>query len=183
MAHRPHSRHAQQRSHRWMGAVAFSVLMVFSVSGILLGRVQSVAVEGVRGGSMAPLLRNGDAVVLAKTRAVAARDIISYRSPINPADILTRRVSAVDNTKDVVITKGDNAAKANAPFSESLVIGVARYHVAKLGYVIDFLRSPAGLVIGAYLPATIIVGLELSRLSRYYEPPVYHLPGYRIRPS
>lgn len=134
----------------------------------------------VESASMTPAVKRGDAVVLrtVKPSELSVGDIVSYRSPANQSVIITHRVVAVEQTWGLVITKGDNAQRNDRPVPMSDIIGRVDLRVAYLGAALNFLRSPAGLVVAVYLPALIIVILELKRLVQYYQRPTYRLVAY-----
>ena len=77
-----------------------------------------------------------------------------------------------------MITKGDNTPRNDKPLPMSQIIGKVDYKVAYLGYGLNFLRSPAGLITAVYLPALLIIVLELKRLATHYTKPTYRLLSY-----
>lgn len=131
----------------------------------------------VQTNSMEPALHPGDAVVVKKVaaRALRAGDVIAYRDPLHPAIFITHRIVTINARKNTVVTKGDNESVADTPFDTSLIIGRVSYGLVKAGYLLDFLRSPAGLILGTYMPAAIVLWLELRRLKIFYTPTVYRL--------
>lgn len=170
----------KSRLHNKLSLFAFLVLTVVSLIGIVLWRTQSVQVMSVQSGSMTPAIKRGDAVVLrpVSMQNLAVGDVVSYRSPANQSVIITHRITRVESNWRLVVTKGDNANRADAPVPMAEIIGRVDTRIAYGGFVLDFLRSPAGLVAGVYIPAVIIIGLELKRLVLAYTKPTYRLVGY-----
>lgn len=170
----------KSRTHSKLSLLAFVVLVLVSSVGIALWRMQSVQVMSVQSGSMAPAIKRGDAVVLRSVdkHTLAVGDVVSYRSPANQSVIITHRITRVESNWNLVVTKGDNANRADKPVPMSEIIGRVDARVAYGGFGLDFLRSPAGLISSVYIPAAIIVILELKRLAIYYHKPTYRLIGY-----
>lgn len=171
----------RSRHHNWLSIIAFVMLLIVSLVGIALWRVQNVQFMSVESGSMAPAIRKGDAVVVrpADPKTLVAGDVVSYRSPADQSVIVTHRVVKVEPSWHLLITKGDNVSRADKPFSTDNVIGKVDARIAYAGYGLDFLRTPMGLAVCVYLPAVIILGSELRRLAKHYTRPTYRLVGYR----
>ena len=161
--------------HSWVGVLAFIVLLVVGGSGLVLWRLDTVELISVQAGGMQPLIHKGDAVVVDRQAHIESGDVITYYDPFSSSNIKTERVVNIDATNKLITTKGDTVAKSNAPFSYELVIGKVNYHILKMGYALNFLRSPIGLIIAIYVPALIIVMSELRRLSGVYAVPKYRL--------
>jgi signal peptidase len=170
----------KSRRHNKLGLGAFLLLSLVSIGGLVLWRVPSVQLMTVESGSMTPAIRKGDAVVLRPVNPVDLHvgDVVSYRSPADQSVIITHRVVEVEKAWKQVITKGDNVDRNDKPLPMSEIIGKVDLRVAYLGYALDFLRTPAGLITCVYLPAAMIVGLELKRLTSQYTKPTYRLAGY-----
>jgi signal peptidase len=168
------------RTHNKLSVLAFVVLLFVSLGGIVLWRMPTIQVMSVQSNSMAPAIRRGDAVVFSQARKqdLKVGDIVSYRSPANQAVIITHRVVAVESNWGLLVTKGDNATRADKPIAANDVLGKVTTRIAYAGFALDFLRSPAGLIAAVYVPAGIIVLLELRRLVTYYAKPTYRLIGY-----
>jgi signal peptidase len=170
----------KNRRHNKLSTAAFIVLALVSLTGLVLWRMQSVQVMTVESGSMTPAIRKGDAVVLrpVDTDSLKVGDVVSYRSPADQRVIITHRIVEVEKTWKQVITKGDNVSRNDKPLTMSEIIGKVDVRVTYLGYALDFLRSPAGLIIGVYLPAVVIIGTEFKRLIVSYTKPTYRLVAY-----
>jgi signal peptidase len=167
--------------HDWYSITAFVVLLIVSLVGIEMWRMQNVGVMSVESGSMSPAIHKGDAIVVqpVNPRTLVSGDVISYRSPADQSVIITHRIIKVEPNWRLLVTQGDNAPRADKPVSMDNVIGKVNARVAYAGYALDFLRTPLGLAICVYVPAAIVVGLELKRLSAHYTRPTYRLTGYR----
>lgn len=170
----------KSKTHSKLSLAAFLILLIVSATGIALWRMQSVQIMSVESGSMTPTIRKGDAVVIGEVHKhdLKVGDIVSYRSAADQAVIITHRIVQVEPMWGLIVTKGDNTQRNDKPVPISEVIGKVNIRVTYLGYVLNFLRSPVGLITSVYLPALVIVGLELKRLAGYYRKPTYRLAGY-----
>jgi signal peptidase I len=125
---------------------------------------------------MVPTYRAGDALVVSPASDLRPGEIISYKEPKDPSVIVSHRLLSDD---DLLVTKGDNVAKPDVAFSESLVVGQVRASLPQLGYVLDFLHKPIGIALTVYVPALVLVLGEIKRLSRYFGRSYYKLLGAR----
>lgn len=150
------------------------VVVALCAAGYGLWRAQGMRILSVQTASMAPLLEPGDAVVVRQVAASDLRpgDVVSFYAPsAAPGDavIVTHRIIGVDRAGQF-ITQGDGNVAADGPLDPSLLVGRASHSLANAGYLVDFLRSPLGLLACIYLPALLLVAIELRRLVRYFRP-------------
>ncbi|HWT55629.1 MAG TPA: signal peptidase I [Candidatus Microsaccharimonas sp.] len=172
-------------NHNRVSLVAFILLLIVSLAGLALWRLDSVQLMTVQSGSMAPAIRKGDAVFVepVTTSALRVGDVVSYRSPRNQATIITHRIVRVETDWKLLLTKGDNTQRVDDPVPDSAVIGKVTLRLAYLGYLASFLRSPLGLAATVYAPALLIIVLEIRRLITQYATPTYRLMGYTVTTS
>ena len=171
------------RSHSKVSLVAFLTLTAACLVGLTVWRMPNMQVMTVESSSMAPNIRKGDSVLLStvESKDLKVGDVVSYRSPADQSVIITHRIIEVEPTWGQIVTKGDNVARNDKPVAMSAITGKVHYQVAYLGFVLDFLRSPAGLITCVYLPALTIVAMELRRLALHYTQPTYRLLAYAKR--
>lgn len=106
-------------------------------------------------GSMKPSLPAGSLIVTSQRRVYAPGDIISFTSPQQHA-LVTHRILSVH--ADWYTTKGDaNTAQDFEPVHASAIIGRVLLVVPYLGYLVSFIKTPAGFVIVLLLPAIYVV--------------------------
>ena len=108
----------------------------------------------VLSGSMEPELSVDDLIIVRKAGEYSVGDVVVYRS--GRMSVVHRIVSADEKT---VVTKGDANNAADAPISPSDIDGRVVCSIPKAGVVVDFLRTPLGVVI--ILGAAFLL-LELS---------------------
>lgn len=169
----------RNRPHSYIRGLATLLLLTVGVGSIILWRVQSVQLMTVQSASMAPAIQRGDAVILRPiTGKINPGDVVSYRSPADQRVIITHRVVRVENTWKLIVTKGDNTSRTDNPVPMSALIGRVDARIAHAGYLVDFLRTPAGLIATVYAPAVFIILSELRRLTSRYRRPTYRLWAY-----
>lgn len=108
----------------------------------------------VLSGSMEPTFSKGTLLVVRQADDVAPGDVVVYQ---DGRELVVHRVVSVQD--NVVVTQGDANNVTDAPFDKSQVKGVVVGWVPWLGYVVDALRTPAGIV------AVIACALALVELS------------------
>ncbi len=164
------------RIRQWLVGAAAVVFVLSSLAGVVLWRQRQVQLLSVQTGSMAPALQPGDAVVVRQVQAADLKpgDIVSFRSPADPGVVITHRIVKTDSAVGDIITQGDSNNAADRPLEPAQVLGRVERSIPNAGYLIDFIHSRAGLVLGVYLPAAFLVGGELRRLTVYYRPAYRH---------
>jgi signal peptidase I len=134
------------------------VLVVLSILGaaalFLHGGYRPYAVKT---GSMLPAYRPGDLVVDRPTGSYQVGDVITFRPASNPGQLVTHRIVEVDGVN--FRTQGDaNSTSDPWTVAESNIAGKVVRHVSKAGYVLFYLRQPAG--VGSLL--SVLTGLILA---------------------
>lgn len=164
------------RLNKWLSALAFTVLIVFSIIGVGSWRFHDPGFVSVHTANLTPFVRPGDAVMTrpVKLAGIQPGDILSFYNPQDTTKTLTQRVQQVDRASRTFTPVSDDRKKSQ-PIDNALLIGKVTYHLRKLGYVLDFVHSRVGLIVGAYLPALFIVGQELKQLAKAYDRPTYRL--------
>jgi signal peptidase I len=148
------------------GTAAFFAALSLPVSGWKLLSVQT--------GSMEPNISTGSLVFVHNVplETLDKGDVITYKSKNKVGKTVTHRVvekKGNQNGPKQFITKGDANPTVDMPVSQHDVVGKVDYYVPFLGEVLDFIRSPAGLLIAIYLPALLVVWQEIKRLAAYYK--------------
>jgi hypothetical protein len=170
------------RLTNWLSALAFTVLIAFCVIGVGAWRMHNPAFVSVHGTNPSAQLQSGDAVMtrIVKLTDLQPGDIVSFYNPQDTTSTSTVRVGQVDRANRTFTPVSDTNKKSQAVDS-SLLIGKVEYRLNKLGYVLNFVHSRIGLIIGAYLPALFIVGQELKQLAIAYDRPTYRLLTFSRR--
>ena len=157
--------------------LASALTVIAAAAGLVVWKTDSVHFYSVQTGSMAPVLQPGDLAITTKPdiKNLQIGDIISYKSPANPAKIITHRVYQISPAKGYIVTKGDNLQYADPPITTNLITGKAALAVPKVGRLLDLTHQPIGLISLIYLPALLVTGYELARLMAHFSRPVYGL--------
>ncbi|HEY6729746.1 MAG TPA: signal peptidase I [Solirubrobacterales bacterium] len=150
-------------------AVASFVLVVLLAAALppALGGTSMV----VRSGSMTPVIRTGDVVVvrpIAPTEA-AVGDIVTFKDPAGSDRLLVHRVRAISRHGDQVevITKGDaNTTQERWKVAADGTIGTVAYRVPALGFAVGWIGSPAGRIGLVIVPALALIVMLLVGIWR-----------------
>jgi nickel-type superoxide dismutase maturation protease len=105
-----------------VAGVVLTVTAALVVTAVML-RPRRVVVEGR---SMEPTLAPGDRLLVARTRAPRAGDVVAVRDPRDARRVLVKRVSAV--LDDEIVLRGDNPSASTdsrtfGPVPASAVLG------------------------------------------------------------
>lgn len=147
----------------WLLSLLTVVLLALATN---LGPRVGVELFAIRGGSMAPAIPLGAAVVAVRTAPDDIRlgDVVTVRA--DNGVVFTHRVVEVDDSEsDVWLhTKGDaNATPDPAPVPPASVVGVVNITIPLAGYVMAMLATPAGNVsFLAYAVALLLTIWELE---------------------
>lgn len=164
------------------GAVLFCALLAV---GVCYARYSGYELLSVASNSMSPVMHRGDAVLISKhTTDLRLGNVASFASPMSPKVVITHRVIGVDVHRGMIETRGDNTSLVDAPIPMWNIIGKVTDVLPKIGFVLDLLKNPLGLLIVIYLPALGVIVSEIKRLASYYAtgiPPAEHV-HYRLRP-
>lgn len=130
----------------WLASIALVVLMAVSTR---LGPLVGLEVFAVRGGSMAPAIPVGAAIVAVRAvpEAIKVGDIVTIRA--DNGVVFTHRVVEIDASEaDVWLrTKGDaNSTPDAAPVPVRSIVGVVAITVPVAGYLLAMLTTVAGLL-------------------------------------
>jgi len=139
-----------------IAAIVFAIVGNFSAYSDGLYNLIKYRNYVVLTGSMRPDIDPGDYIVVVKTdfSNLNVGDDITFLSEADQV-IVTHRIVKVDDT--TVTTRGTANNLDDMPTEEEYYIGRRILTIPKLGYVISFLSSTAGLIIILGIVAIIIV--------------------------
>lgn len=156
---------------RYLLALPLSLLIAIG-AGLAVLRIGQLHLLSVQTGSMSPAILPGDAVLVKPPGQLKLGDVVSYHSPRNPRVTVTHRLVAI-GPSGWLTTRGDNRSLKDPSFPPRLVEGRAVARLPKLGYVLDAIHNPAGLLLAVYLPALSLLASETRRLAAAYARPLY----------
>lgn len=131
-------------------SVCLVILLIFNIMNIVnykilkkdnpsfLGYSTAIVVTG----SMADTININDLVLIKNHEEYNINDIIMFRRNNN---FITHRI--VDKTEEGFITKGDaNNTEDEWVIAEDEIVGKSVYIVPKVGFVLDYFKTPSGLI-------------------------------------
>lgn len=122
--------------------------------------------------SMTPAIAPGDVVIVDSlpVRDVAVGDVIVFEQRTGDAVPITHRVVDVERSADAppaFQTKGDANEDADlSPVTPDRLIGRVVFSIPLIGYVIQFVGTPAGFVALVVLPLGLLAVSEVADLLR-----------------
>lgn len=114
----------------------------------------------VMSGSMEPTIKTGSVVVIKPQNDYFKGDIVTFQNLTKSKTTVTHRI--IEATDSAYITKGDaNKTADTSELRKGQILGKEILAVPFIGYVINFAKTQAGLIILIVIPAVIIVYNEL----------------------
>ncbi|MDR1805460.1 MAG: signal peptidase I [Clostridium sp.] len=163
--------------------IILSVIIVLAVVVIYLPKILWQAqMFSVNSGSMEPEIPVGSMVIVvpASFDEIKVDDIVTFRLTTT---VVTHKVVEKYEESRMIRTQGIASETADAPIRAVHVMGVVKYHVAKLGYVLDFLSGThAKIICITVIVALWLISLLLSRL-KYEEEQKQALPTQAEAPA
>jgi signal peptidase I len=147
-----------------------TIVVVGAAGLLILSALPSADVKilAVLSGSMAPSITVGSAVAVRPAVSYSVEDVIAFnkgKAPLSTGNnIVTHRIVASDiqDGEKVYLTKGDANEEADSGWvREEQIVGRVMATVPYLGYVSNWIRTPAGFVALIVLPAAILIYGEL----------------------
>ena len=105
--------------------------------------------------SMTGSINAGDAVIVTSDETYEVGDVITY-FPVGEDVSVTHRIVAIEGGR--YFTKGDaNNSKDPAPVDDERIVGKVVRVIPKIGIVIEWIKSPAGIIFVVAITAIIIL--------------------------
>lgn len=150
-------------------SMLFLLVAVIGIIVIASGRKEfsGFRTYSVVSGSMEPTIRTGSLILVQKKNQYANGDIAAYISPTNVQKIITHRI--VETTKNdtgaAYVFKGDaNKTRDVDLVTENLILGKYLFGIPFLGYIVEYAKTPMGVVLLIIIPGTIILLEELTNI-------------------
>lgn len=125
-----------------------------SIAGNQLPMPFGIGAAVVQSGSMEPTLYKGDLLFVKEQSDYSVGDIVVYQSE---GILVVHRIVAT--TGDTVTTRGDANNVPDRPFDAGCIKGSVIGRIPGVGYVIDFLKTPLGILL---LVGCAVLLVELS---------------------
>lgn len=105
--------------------------------------------------SMTGAIEAGDAIIIKNSDSYAVGDVITY-FPAGESVSVTHRIVRMEG--DRFYTKGDaNQSEDPAPVSMEQIVGKVAVKLDKVGYFIEWLKSPVGIIFAAAFIVLLIL--------------------------
>ena len=103
-------------------------------------------------GSMEPVIKIDDIVIVKITKDVKEDDIITYKADDN---FITHRIIKINN--DSIITKGDANNTEDTPISEDAIVGKVVYIITNVAVWVKVFKEPKVII-------TLIISIIILRI-------------------
>jgi signal peptidase len=143
--------------------ILVAILLVWSILPVKNGP----KILAVLSGSMEPAIHTGSVVVIKPESQYNINDVVTFGKDTKKDVPTTHRIvsSRVQDGVMVFKTQGDaNNAPDSTEIRQSDIHGKVLFSVPLVGYIIDFVRQPIGLVLVIVLPAIFIVYDEVRKI-------------------
>lgn len=127
----------------------------------------------VKTGSMSPLFEQDDLIFVKEVEGseVEVGDVIAFIDPTgNGTSLLTHRVVEKYEEDGVLyfITRGDTNKTNDPAVSEEALVGrYTDFHIGGGGKIVEFMQSPAGLIVCVFLPLVLLIAWDIFRRRRH----------------
>lgn len=132
------------------------ILNARTITGNQLPMPFGLGLASVQSGSMEPVLYKGDLLLVKERQDYAEGDIVVYQSE---GLLVVHRIIDIDGRS--VTTQGDANNIPDESFDMDCIKGEVVLRMPAAGYVIDFLKTPAGVIVLILLAALF---LEISSM-------------------
>ena len=149
-------------------ALAIYIALAILLAGLFLPKSIGYQVRMVETGSMVPTIPIGSAIIVRPEAEYAVGNIVTFERPGDTLPTTHRIVSATTTAGVVEYTMRGDANNANdwQAVAQSDVIGRVWLTVPYLGYVLNFVRTPLGIVIVVVIPAGIVLYDESRKMKK-----------------
>lgn len=157
---------------QWITSLVLFCLLLGLALILLAPRMWELDLRAVASGSMAPNIPMGSMVVIqpVEIEAILPGDIITFKSPELPDNVVTHRVVAVTvmGGERAFRTQGDANQDADLELiPASKVLGRVLFALPYFGYLSNFIRMRQGWFLMIILPAGILIILELVNILKW----------------
>jgi len=138
----------------------FLIITLFPIKG-------NYKVKVVLSGSMEPAIHIGSIVIIKPISQYKIGDVVIFGKDTKQDIPITHRIVSSRAVEGVLLftTKGDaNEDPDTTEIRESDIHGRVLFSVPWMGYVIEFVRKPLGMIIVVFIPALFIIYEEIRKI-------------------
>src|ERR1035437_365082 len=149
-----------------LGAIIFVALLLIISTFPITGNIKVLTVLS---GSMEPAIHTGSVVIIKPESSYKVGDIITFGQNTKTDIPTTHRIAEMKAVEGSIVykTKGDaNNAEDSTETPQKDVIGKVLFSIPWLGYIVDFVKKPVGLMLVIVIPAVIVVYDELRTIGK-----------------
>lgn len=145
----------------------FVILLVFCAALTFFAPRFGWHIDTVLSGSMEPALPTGSILVNRPVsfNEIHVGDIITFTDSAR-SSFITHRVIAIDRLNGPVFTTKGDANTVEDPFAVPAenVVGKVVVQIPFLGYILNFMQTPLGIILTLVIPGVLVIGLELREI-------------------
>ncbi|MDE2030951.1 MAG: signal peptidase I [Patescibacteria group bacterium] len=143
--------------------IFIGIILVVSLIPVT-GNIKTLAVLS---GSMEPTIHTGSVVIVKPESSYKVGDIITFGDNTKTDIPTTHRIAEERAVEGNMIyrTKGDaNNAEDSAETPQKEVTGRVLFSIPYLGYIINFIKKPIGLMLIIIVPAAVVIYDEMRKI-------------------
>jgi signal peptidase I len=152
--------------HVLLGAIVLIAVLLIISTFPITGNFKTLMVLS---GSMEPAIRTGSVVVIKPEAQYKIGDVVTFGKDTITQVPTTHRIVSSRAVEGVLLftTKGDaNNAPDVTEIRQSDIHGKVLFSVPYFGYLVNFVRKPAGIIIIIVIPALFIIYDEAKKIAR-----------------
>jgi signal peptidase len=149
-----------------LGAIIFVALLLIVSTFPITGNIKMLSVLS---GSMEPTIHTGSVVIIRPESSYKVGDVITFGQNTKTDIPTTHRIAEMKIVEGSAIykTKGDaNNVEDSTETPAKEVIGKVLFSIPYLGYIVDFVKKPVGLMLVIVIPAVVVIYDELRKIGK-----------------
>lgn len=150
-----------------LAVMPLAVFTLLTSKSPLLAGIRSMVVLS---GSMEPEIQTGAVVYIQPAQSYNIGDIVTYNT--QDGMTVTHRIvgEQLGDEGMLYTTKGDaNSVNDSELIAQSQITGKTLFSIPYLGYAVNFLKTPQGLLFAIILPTLIFISFELWAIKKEIE--------------
>jgi signal peptidase I len=143
----------------------FLLILLFLVASPLLPTEKYISTHVISTGSMEPSIETGSVVFSSKNETLNKGDIIVFTSPDDSEKTIVHRIVDIEED-NIYRTKGDNNEDEDRwVVMESQIKGTTILTIPKVGYLIEWIKTPIGFISVLIIPAILFVISQIRKIN------------------